>query len=295
MSQQQGSAAPAGLFDYDRSVPFNTETRTLFERSGTSLEDLSYASPKAGRVFAYLARPCERGPHPGIVFGHWGPGTRTEFLAEALRYARAGVACLLPDYPWTRPAPWRRNLSGFSDPEKDLETQVQAVVDLRRGLDFLESLPDVDGSRLCYVGHSYGAQWGAILAAVDRRAKALVLVGGLGATRDAYVDSNEPDMVALRREVPAGQLQKYVEVVGVLDAVRYVPSAAPAPLLFQFARYERYFDEASMNRYCAAASEPKEVRWYDCGHELNDPQALADRSRFLAERAGLPRLTLPID
>jgi dienelactone hydrolase len=293
--QPHGSAAPAGRFDYDRSVPFSSETRTLVESSGTSLEDLSYASPKAGRVSAYLARPCGPGPHPGIVFGHWGPGTRTEFLAEALRYAQAGVACLLPDYPWTRPAPWRRNLAGFGDPEKDLETQVQAVVDLRRGLDLLESLPDVDRSRLCYVGHSYGAQWGAILAAVDRRAEAYVLVGGLGATRDAYLDNNEPDMVALRRQAPSGQLEKYVEAVGVLDAIRYVPSAAPAPLLFQFARYERYFDAASMNRYWAAASEPKEVCWYDCGHELNDPQALADRSRFLAEHVGLPRLTLPID
>jgi len=59
------------------------------------------------------------------------------------------------------------------------------------------------------------------------------------------------------------------------------------PLLFQFARYERYFDKAAMDRYEQAARQPKEVKWYDTGHELNDVQALHDRAAWLRDKVGL--------
>jgi hypothetical protein len=48
-----------------------------------------------------------------------------------------------------------------------------------------------------------------------------------------------------------------------------------------------------MERYAAAASEPKRVLWYATGHELNDPQALADRAAWLRASAGFPDL-LPV-
>lgn len=74
------------------------------------------------------------------------------------------------------------------------------------------------------------------------------------------------------------------------DAIHYVGHAAPTPLLFQFARHERYFDEAAMSRYATAASEPKLVKWYHAGHELNDVRALLDRAEWLREHIGLGSL-----
>jgi hypothetical protein len=35
---------------------------------------------------------------PGIVFGHWGPGNRSEFVPEAIVYAKAGAVSLLINY-----------------------------------------------------------------------------------------------------------------------------------------------------------------------------------------------------
>jgi hypothetical protein len=35
------------------------------------------------------------------------------------------------------------------------------------------------------------------------------------------------------------------------------------------------------------ASEPKEVRWYDAGHDLNDIQCLLDRAAFLEQQMGI--------
>jgi len=161
------------------------------------------------------------------------------------------------------------------------ETYVQAVVDLRRGLDLLTAHSAVDPRRVAYVGHSYGAQWGAILAAVDKRIRAAVLMGGIPERAAIYLENDDPDLVELRKSTPREQIEKYLQVNARTDAIHYVGHAAPTPLLFQFARYERYFNEAAMVRYAQAASEPKLVKWYETGHDLNDVQALLDRADWL--------------
>jgi APA family basic amino acid/polyamine antiporter len=273
-------------FDYDAKEPLDTKATLLYERDGAKVYDVTYASPKGGRVTAYLVTPLVAGRHAGIVFGHWGPGDRTEFLPEAKLYAAAGAVSLLVDYPWVRPAPWRTKLKFLEDPETDHRAFVQAVIDLRRGLDLLAARSDVDPQWLAYVGHSYGAQWGAILSAVDTRLKGAVLVGGVPDAAAIYRDHNDPDLVDLRARTPKEKFDAFLKVYDRTSAVRYVPHAA-APLLFQFATHERLFDRAAMERYQAAATGPKTVKWYDAGHDLNDPQALIDRAEWLRERIGL--------
>jgi cephalosporin-C deacetylase-like acetyl esterase len=276
------------LFDYDSQQPLDVQQKPLHERDQVKVYDLTYASPKGGRVTAFLVVPDGKGPFAGIVFGHWGPGNRTEFLPEATLYARAGAVSLLIDYPWVRPTSWRKKLKEVDDPESDHAAFVQAVVDLRRGIDLLTARPEVDSKRLAYVGHSFGAQWGAILSAVDPRLKGVVLMAGIPDQAAIWRDGNDPAVVEYRAAIPKEKLEAYLKSCERTAAVRYV-SHATAPLLFQFARYERYFDTAAMERYAKAAREPKLVKWYDTGHELNDPQALQDRAAWLREKIGLTR------
>jgi len=274
------------MYIYDRKQSLDVQEKLLHERDQVKVYDLTYASPKGGRVTAYLVVPAGKGPFAGLVFGHWGPGNRTEFLPEATLYARAGAVSLLVDYPWVRPAPWRKRLKEADDPETDHQAFVQAVIDLRRGIDLLAARPDVDPKRLAYVGHSYGAQWGAILSAVDDRLKGVVLMGGIPDQAAIYRDNNDPAVVEYRASTPKEKQDAYLKSSERTAAVRYVPHAT-APLLFQFARYERYFDKAAMDRYEKAARNPKEVKWYDTGHELNDVQALLDRAAWLRAKIGL--------
>jgi hypothetical protein len=133
--------------------------KVIEQFDGGTLHDITYASPKGGPVDAYLLVPTGNGPFAAILFGHWGNGTRAEFIPEAKIYARAGAASLIPDYPWDRPAPWHKTPDHFDKPDIDREIYLQAVVDLRRGIDLLLARPDVDPKQLAYIGHSYGAQW----------------------------------------------------------------------------------------------------------------------------------------
>ncbi len=58
------------------------------------------------------------------------------------------------------------------------ELTVNRIIDLRRGVDYLTTRQDLDHSRLAFVGWSSGAQLGLILAAVETRYRAVVIMSG---------------------------------------------------------------------------------------------------------------------
>lgn len=89
-------------FDYDAKAAPDVREAGRENRGGVTVVDLSYASPRGGRVPAYLVLPEGRGPFAAVLFGHWmmpgSPlGNRREFLEEAVVLARAGAASLLID------------------------------------------------------------------------------------------------------------------------------------------------------------------------------------------------------
>jgi dienelactone hydrolase len=276
------------LFAYDLSAPLDLRGVIVRELdAGVVLHDVSFASPRGGRVHAYMVVPSGTGPFPVIVFGPWGLGNRTEFIPEAHLYGRLGVASMIVDWPWTRPPPDRRDQGPLDKPEMDRDVFAQAVIDLRRALDVMVARPDVDPARVAYVGHSYGAQFGAILTAIDRRVKAAALLTGVPDNAAFLVDSQDADAVAYRKRWSQEQIARYIEVNRPVDAIQWIGRVAPTPLLMQFAEFERSFDRSAMERFAAAAGEPKTVLWYPTGHELNDVRAAVDRAAWVTSRLRL--------
>lgn len=278
-------------FDYERAKPLDVRETGVRDVGVAEVHDITYASPRRGRVTAFLVVPPGKGPLAAIVFQHWGFGDRTEFLAESLLYTRAGAISLLVDAPWARPEPWRHEDEGhIAKPEADKDLYIQTVVDLRRGVDLLLSRPDVDPKRVAYVGHSFGATWGGALAGVERRIQAYVLIAGLPRVTD-FSRQGVRRLDALSDQVtksfPKEQISRFVDVVSTVDPVRYVGHAAPSAILMQFARDDAWISEKAAREYFAAASEPKEEKWYAAGHEVNDPKALRDRAAWLALRIGI--------
>mgnify|MGYP001191842811 CR=1 FL=1 len=242
------------LFDYDASVPLDFETASTDMQDGMTVSEVSYRGA-LDRVPATLVEPPGDGPFPGIVFLHWGGADRSEFLDEAVALAASGAVGLSIDAPWNRPDP----VSTTPD-----EAGIQIVIDVRRGVDLLDSLPNVDGERLAFVGHSYGASRGGVLAGIERRFDAFALMTGYGRP-SVYDGESAPS--------------------SFMDGIHYVNHAAPASLLFQFASADEYVTEAQAYEFYTPASEPKEIVWYDSGHALN-AAALGDRGAFLAEALG---------
>ncbi|MDH5684528.1 MAG: acetylxylan esterase [candidate division WOR-3 bacterium] len=269
------------LFQYDSTLPFDYADKIIKQENGIALHDINYASPKTGKVTAYLILPSNRKPVAGFIIGHWGLGTRTQYIPEAKSYAKAGIACLLLDFPWVRPAPWRQRIGNYTKPEIDYEVYIQAVVDIRRSIDLLQNLTSIQVQKIACIGHSIGAQCGCIATAIDPRIQAFVVVGGVPSTESVFMESDDPDIVGFRNMFKKEDLDKYFTTMRVFDPINYVSYISPRPILFQFARFERYFGEKAMNEYYSAAYQPKVVKWYDTGHELNDFPVMFDRAQWL--------------
>lgn len=275
------------MFDYDRKTPLDVKEVGVEDRDGVRVHDISYASTKGGRVSAYLVVPAGKGKFAGIVFMHGRPGSRSTFLDEALSLAKAGAVALLIDAPFSREGESRRDFDPtVTKPEADRDIYVQTVVDLRRGVDLLLSRADVDSKRLGFIGHSYGAHTGAILAGVEKRVRAFVIMSGAPSLTEFLRNSSVPAIVETRNSLTKEQQERYFTTLAAVDPINYIGHARLAALFLQFGKKDAYPAEQVAARYAQAASEPKLVRFYDAGHELND-EARRDRAAWLRERIGL--------
>ncbi|MDD2754621.1 MAG: alpha/beta fold hydrolase [Methanothrix sp.] len=260
-------------FSYNQNAPLNKEEAGRDYHSGTSVRDISYAGLKGERVRAYLVAPAGEGPFPGIIFVHPGPGNRSSFLDEAITLARTNAVCLLIDAPWAKGAEFGKRASG--QPEDVRDWFIEIAIDLRRAVDLISSLPDVDKNRIAYVGHSMGALFGGILAGVDRRIKACVLIAGVGSFTDV-AQLNMPSLAG-------SELERYKTIMEPIDPKGYIKNAAPSALFFQFGRTDSFFPRQKFLDYYGAASEPKSIQWYDADHYSLNEVGRPDRIKWLAE------------
>jgi hypothetical protein len=277
-----GSLIAQGHFDYDRKAPLDIKEIGVDHRGGVTVHDLTYASPKGGVVPAYLVVPAGSGPFPAVIWGHWywrnSPArNRTEFLDEAVAFAQSGVVSLLTDGPIARPGHVENN-----DPLNDqqITDTVQAVVDMRRGVDVLQSRKEVDGKRIAYVGHSYNAMIGGFLSGIDRRFKAFVLMAGPLSDEVALKSQEYQDY---RSKVGPEKFDAFVKKYAWADPGEYVSRAAPAFVFMQFANQEEFLTPERGREYALIVSTPKRSKFYDAPHALN-AEARRDRLAFLAEQ-----------
>jgi len=277
--------APKDWFAYDASTPIDYRETLLSSRDGVRVYDSSYASPTGGRVRAYTIAPERPGRHAGIVWQHGGGQTRNWFLPDAIALAKLGVVSILMDAAWNRP-PEMRPPPPAREIEGNRQDMIQVVVDARRGYDVLAARPDVDPKRIAYVGLSFGAMMGGSLAGTDHRFKSFVLICGLEGFVRHYSTSRHPSIVQMRSQLKPEEFQELLALMAPIDAKNYIGKAT-APILFQAARFDPGVTESDTRDYFALAPEPKVLKWYDSGHDLNDPQAFSDRQAWLRKQLAL--------
>src|SRR5260370_27033844 len=197
---QNVDAALPRHFDYNQKAPVDVQEAGVEQRGDVAIHDISYASPKGGRVPAYLVVPRGKGPFAAVIWGHWYQDgspflNRKEFLDEAVALATSGVVSVLTDGPIARPG-FMRDPDPLGDAQ--INYRVQQILDMRRGADLLLARSDVDPKRLAYVGHSYNAATGAFLAGTDKRFKAFVLMAG---TLSGGVAMKSKDLREIRKKL----------------------------------------------------------------------------------------------
>jgi pimeloyl-ACP methyl ester carboxylesterase len=259
------------IFDYNRRSPLDVEESSVEQRNGVLVHDISYSGLANGRVRAYLVLPPGNGPFAGLIFVHPGPGNRSSFLEEAITLAKMGSVSLLIDAPWAYPEFGERAAKMTAEDMRHMF--VQTAMNIRRGVDLIQSLPDVDAKRIGYVGHSLGALLGGVLSGVEKRIKAYILMAGTGSFTDVAV-LNMPDLKGKR-------LEEYSCTMGPIDPIYYVRHAAPSALFFQFGLQDTFYPKKKFLEYYEAGSDPKSIQWYEADHYRLNEEGRSDRIEWL--------------
>ncbi len=237
------------------------------ESTDARIREVTFPDSAGQSTSAWLVEPSKtsKSKRCAVLFVHWydteaSDSNRNQFLREALPLTNDGCVSLLIDTMWSK-IPWFRN----RDASKDFENSEKQVRDLGKALDFLLSQKNVDPARVVYVGHDFGAMYGMLLAAKEKRVKAWALQAGTASFSDWY-------LYYPRRE--RAERQAVIDRLAPLDPVKHIAHASP--LLLQFGTHDRFVTAAKAKQLFEAARDPKEVKWYEAGHAL-DEQAVADR------------------
>jgi len=268
----------AALFAYDYGAPLNVVIDRPELASSIRVMPMTYNGAR-GPVSATLVEPVRSGRYPAVIYAH-DYGKRDEFLAEAVLLARSATPAisLLIDSPAERPVGWRRNFNSLADNDNDREIHIQAIVDIRRAVDLLAQRPDVRS--VAFVGHGYGANWGAVLGSIEKRVRAFVLIAGYPALSE-LVQSEDPEWANMRYALGAERVARYQASIAAVDPIQYLPHWMGAPVLLQFGRFDTFVTHAMSERLKQALPR-EQVLVYDAGHSVNDPKAMTDRFAFLA-------------
>ena len=236
----------------------SSETRNAYRRI-----DLTFEGIPGEPVPTLLCLPKEgAGPFPVLIFLH-GIGQEKKFLDRiAEPFVQEGYAI----------ASFDQLMQG----ERDVSSKgylaqaiafrnrpANTIIETRRLIDYFETRPDIDTSRVFLLGASYGAITGSTAAAFDTRIKGALLCYG-GGDIPKLVNS---EMVA---EVvgPAMPLVQNLAqwLLAPADPVRYAYKISPRPVLFQAGKYDRLVPAASAQALISAARQPKDVIWYESDH-----------------------------
>jgi len=271
------------LLAYEAGASLDVKVLGVERKAGVTVTDLTFASVAGGKpTQAYLVRPeSGSGPFAGVLFVHWfapsfPTSNRTQFLEEAEALARRGTVSLLVSTFWSDPARYKSRRW-----EDDYQRSLDQAKELRRALDVLLAQPGVDSRRIGYVGHDYGAMFGAVVAAVDTRPKACVLIAGTARFADWYLFGSASG-------VPTGEaLESYRAQLARIEPVNVI-GRTKAALFFQLGEQDRFTPREDFIALYMAAPGTKRIATYPSAHPMSAEIIRLDRSAWLAEQLGLP-------
>jgi formylglycine-generating enzyme required for sulfatase activity/tRNA A-37 threonylcarbamoyl transferase component Bud32/predicted esterase len=253
-----------GLYSYDKA-PLNASVEPMESKEGDwKIEKITYAAPYGHeQEIAYLFLPNKgKPPYQTVLFF---PGSNALTLRHFAIYPsasldailRSGRAVMYPIYKGT----YERGDGMDSDVANTSSDWRDHVImwakDASRAIDYIESRPDLDHSKIAYYGYSWGAVMGAIIPAVDPRINVAVLaLGGLD----------------FHRSLPEA------------DTINFLPHVKQ-PVLMLNGHYDFFFPEDATQvpfyNLLGAKKDQKKRVVYDTGHAIPRNELIKETLNWL--------------
>ncbi|MDE2127945.1 MAG: alpha/beta fold hydrolase [Armatimonadetes bacterium] len=271
------------LFSYDHDVPLNAVVTPLESTADYHAFSVHYYSVDNAMVPAVYVLPSTlpKGRIPCVILMHGLGGNKMQLKVMWTPLVQKGYAVFAIDarLHGDRAALTPLALFGLA-PYTTREMLVDTVIDLRRGIDFLQSQAAIDPNKIGYCGFSMGGILGTLLSAVDKRVQAPILCLAGGDWKLMLMTSQLPQAVQARA---SGGLPAAIETaIDPIDPVHWVARISPRPVLFINGDQDTIVPVACANELKADARAPKQVFMYHGGHVPEGAEML----RVFAEISG---------
>jgi uncharacterized protein len=263
--------------DYQILEPDDLRVLRKRTQDGIETQVMVIQTPFGYRRVAAMFRPAAGDSRAVILYVHWyepwSPNSnRGQFEEEAKEMTGVGATCLLIETLWSDDDFFLKRTQ-----EDDSKNSIEEIVNIRRAIDLLLSRPNVDSKRFVYVGHDFGGMYGVLAGSLDQRPTHYVIMAATPRFPDWYLYS--PKLEGEPRE-------SFIRQMAEIDPIVHVPNLSPAEVLFQFATDDFHVPKERAEEFFAAAKHPKDMKWYEAGHGLNE-EATRDRKAWLKEKLGL--------
>jgi predicted esterase len=257
------------VYSYDK-IPLNATVEPFGkDEEDWRTERITYTAAYGHeQAVAYLFLPKKsKPPFQTVVFF---PGSNALLLRTFVLYPtaaldgilRSGRAVLYPVYKGT----YERGDGMESDVANETSTWRDHVVmwvkDASRAIDYAETRPELDHSKIAYYGYSWGAEMGGIVPAVEPRIKACVLaLGGLD----------------FHRSLPE------------VDTINFI-SRVKQPVLMLNGHYDFFFPVESTQepfyRLLGSKKDQKKHLLYETGHNIPRNELIKETINWLDQYLG---------
>lgn len=291
---------PVKVLTYRPGVLFHVHVARGPREASLRVQLITYSSVDGQRVPALFAIPTANTPL-GCVLYQAGLGTNKEAFPQLWRgLGKLRLATFTTD---PRNGGARGSVAemeaAIKTPQSLLAMVLDTVVDLRVGLDYLETRPECHHN-IAYLGTSFGGVVGAIFAGEDTRIKAVVLTS-IGPTfKEAILVGGVvgPTIKGLPVQVPGAAtnpalMAQAVKILGPYDPDKWVAKISPRPLMLVNGRFDPLVLPIDALDIAAAAGNPKTVLYFNGGHNPFAPGPDLSKvdvqvAQFLVNNLGLP-------
>lgn len=220
-------------------------------------------------VRVFLPRKAS-GPVPAVVVLHyWGAADQKIERSMAGDLARQGIASVLMTLPYHLGRTPKGARSGEMaiqpDPDKLVATMTQAVLDVRRTVDFVCSRPEFDAQRIGIAGTSLGSIVSSLSFALEPRIKCSAFI--LGGADLADIMWNSSRVVKVREILRhKGMTEERLRTaLDEVEPLRYLPERKDGASFVIGGKYDTVIPPSDTAKLIAALHDVKSL-WLDTGH-----------------------------
>ncbi len=265
------------LFQYDKLEPMLWKSEHLQDTANCSISQASFVvtGDQVADVLIITKNDNTFTRKPVVIFQHWGGGDKSFFKQEAIAFAQKGFICVSMNAPWH----WKTldTASFFYTYPRFIRLSVIAI---RRLIDTLGRNRDIDRRNIYYIGHSYGATLGGLLAGIEPRIKGGILMAGLP-NISRFMIAEKQGVWKKNWDEDTARFMQVAKQLSEMEPENSIVNTK-WKIYHQVAEKDEYVKSEQSDRFMNKTPKPFKSSSYQTGHLFNE-EAMEDRIKWIMQ------------